>query len=697
MRQTFVIILICFASRNVLSQKVLVQVTKSKNVARSEWQILDGQNLPVFSGNEDFREDSIVIFLEANKRYFIEISVSDIYNSDTSLYSLSINGEPILNIMSDQGPGDHFYAFFTGLRKDQGKITGGTSADIADYPWQVFYEAGNYTCGGSIISGDWIITAAHCTEDNNGNAIPVSQMDVVVGANNPRTGLEGKKYFVSKVLRHENYDRITLNNDIALLQLKATINYENATPIRLVSRIDSASGATDPGVMSWISGYGLTRVSPPSYPTTLQKVQIPIVSNTQASSVWKDIPPTDLMAGYRSGNKDACSGDSGGPMVVPVDNSYKLAGIVSWGSSNCNTYGAYTRISTFESWISTNTGIEISFVPPVPSGDSIVCKGVVTSDYNVGTIEGASSYEWQLLPSSAGSILGSEGKAIITWDQDYTGPATVRLRITRYNIVSYWSALTVHIAEYNKLVSKSNDTIICAGQPVTLKVVSEGYDLNYSWYKNNILVKSGTSPGVSFSNPLADDSGVYKCNIAGSCGAVISTEINLIVYPVTIIKSITPNTDAPFGTDVVLNVDADGHNLLYQWQKDGNQIPEATYPEFTLVNVDAGNTGLYRVNVAGSCGELLSSNVYLYVREKEYTNDPEIFVWPTLISNELNVALSNEQNYNFLLFSSVGKLLKEKHDCQYKTTLNIPDLPAGIYILNVYGDNFRKSVKLIKN
>ena len=114
----------------------------------------------------------------------------------------------------------------------------------------------------------------------------------------------------------------------------------------------SDAGAIVPGVMSWVTGYGLTMISPPTVPTQLQKVQLPIVSNATASVVWPDIASTDLMAGYRNGNKDACSGDSGGPLVVPVDGEYKLAGMVSWGSSKCNTYGAYTRVSDFESWIS---------------------------------------------------------------------------------------------------------------------------------------------------------------------------------------------------------------------------------------------------------------------------------------------------------------------------------------------------------
>ena len=697
MRQTLFIILISLIALPGVSQKVSVKVTNAKKPAITGWQILDDRNMPVYSGSQFLSEDSIFFSLEANRRYFMEVSLSDIYDRDTIIYILFINNEPILSITSDISPGDHFFPFFTGIRQEQTKITGGTSTSISEYPWQVFYESGNYTCGGSIISGDWIITAAHCTEDDFGNIIPASQMDIIVGANNPRDPLDGKKYKVRQVIRHENFDHQTLNNDIALLKLEAAINFENATPIRLVSRIDSASGATDPGVMGWVTGYGLTKVSPPAVPATLQEVQLPIISNAVASSVWPDIPPTDLMAGYRNGNKDACSGDSGGPLVVPVDNEYKLAGIVSWGSSNCNTYGAYTRIANFETWISSKTGIEISYAPPVPAGDSIVCQGVATSLYNVAAIDGVTSYEWQLLPSGAGTILGNSEHASVTWNQGFTGAATVKLRVTKFNIVSYWSALTVHIALNNKLVSQSNDTIICAGAPLTLRVVSEGYNLNYSWFRNDNIIKSGTSPDLQFTNSTKDSSGIYRCNINGSCGDVISPEINLTVLPVTAIEYITPDTQVAFGDDITIEVTADGHNLLYQWLKDGDQIPAGSLPDLSLPDVNASATGLYRVMVSGSCGELLSKNVYIYVTIMENHTDPEIFVWPTIVNSDFNIALSDDRNYNLLLYNSVGKLIKEKRNCQYKTNLNIGNISHGVYIITVYGRNFRKSVKLIRN
>jgi hypothetical protein len=697
MIKIFTSILILIVALPLFSQKVSVQVTKSKIAVASEWQILDGESFPVISGSEFQNQDSASFALEVNKRYYFEVSVSDLYSLDTRLFCLYINGEAVLLLKSDIGPGDHFYSFFTGIRQDQTKITGGTGTTIADYPWQVFLESGNYVCGGSIISGDWIITAAHCTEDDFGNLIPASKMDVIVGASNPRSGLEGQTYYVSKVIRHENYDASSMDNDIALLQLRTTINYPNATPIRLVSSIDAAAGATDPGVMSWVTGYGLTQALPPTVPVTLQKVQLPIISRVQASTVWPDIPLSDLMAGYRDGNKDACNGDSGGPLVVPVDNEYKLAGIVSWGSSNCNTYGAYTRVSLYESWIEANTGIEVAYVPPVPTGDSIVCQGVTTSKYSVGPIGATTAYEWQLLPSGAGTITGNSTQAIVTWNQAYTGSATIKLRVTRYNIVSYWSALTVHIAKYNNLISQSNDTIICAGQPVDLKVSSEGYNLNYSWFQNNTLIKSGTSPKLSLNNTATTNTGLYRCDISGSCGEDISPVINLTVLPVTVINNITPDTVAKFGDYISLEVEADGHNLFYQWQKDETQITDGTGPEYSLPNVNASNTGLYRVMVTGTCGDILSNNIYVYVTNTEDQSAIEVFVWPTIIKSEFNVALSNEQSYNFMLYSTSGTLMKEKMNCQFKETINIGNFPRGVYILNVTGNNFRKSVKLIKN
>jgi hypothetical protein len=574
---------------------------------------------------------------------------------------------------------------------------GGSSTVISNFPWQVYYISGNFRCGGSILSGKWVITAAHCTKNASGGATPASEMFVQVGANNPvNNPNDGKTYAVSQVIVNEGFDSQTLLNDIALLQLTDSINFPNAVPIKIVTNYDVAAGAIDPGVMAWITGWGLTRVNPSTLPSNLQEVLLPIVSDAQASTVWSSIPATDIMAGYLNGNKDACNGDSGGPLVVPVLNEYKLAGLVSWGSTNCNTYGAYTNVSDFEAWIQTNTGIAYDFRPPPPVGDSIICQGTESSQYSIGTVAGATNYEWNLLPANAGVITGNASNASVIWNIAYTGPINVIVRITVNNKVSDWSRLDGNVVLNTKLLSQSRDTAICAAKPVTLSVNVQGHNLIYTWSKNGQTVQSGTSSKLIITNAAISNSGTYICTISGSCGTVISNNIQLTVYTLTNITYISPNVEVPFGSDVTLTVNSEGHDLSYIWQKDGVPLNNSDTSQYLIQNVNATNTGLYRTTVTGTCGVETSDSIYLYVKRANFKSDPEVFLWPSITSDQFSVALSTDAVYNIQIFSSIGKKIRELTNSRYQTDINISTLAKGIYIVIVYNNDFRKTIKVIK-
>ena len=679
-----------------MSQKVSVQLVKGDRATLSEWQIIDKEGKRVISGDEYFLDDSVEFTLDANIRYVLEVSVSFIYNPDTTLYSLQINGEPIIHINSEIGMGDHSFPFFTGVRNNDVKITGGTDADISEFPWQVYYIAGNKLCGGSIISKNWIVTAAHCTKNIFGNTISIADMTIIAGATNLNNVIGDQIYNVSEVIVNENYNSQTLDSDIALLKLKQPIDNINAAPIKIITSYDVAYGATDPGVMSWVTGWGLTNVNPAVYSAILQKVQLPIVSNAQAATVWKNIPPTDIMAGYLKGNKDACNGDSGGPLAVPVFDEYKLGGIVSWGSSDCNTYGGYTRVSDFETWIRTNTGIAKEYRPPSPGGDTVVCQGVGSSSYSIDNIPGASLYEWQLLPSQAGVVSGNSEDAIVSWNTGFTGLVTLIVRVTIDNNVSEWSRLNINIVLNTKLLSQSGDTTICAGQPVSLNVVAEGYNLNYSWYKNSQLIQSGSAVELYISSATTDNSGDYQCETDGFCNIVYSEIINLTVHPQTSISFISPDVEVSFGKDAALEVNAEGHDLTYQWQKNGAILANSNSASLILNNLDATDIGLYSCTATGTCGTETSNPVYLYVNKEGLSDEPEVFLWPSVTIDKFNVALSNDEVYNVLLFNSMGQLIRELTNCRYQTTIDISVMPRGVYILSVNNENFRKSLRIIK-
>uniref|UniRef100_A0A8C3FUB7 Peptidase S1 domain-containing protein n=1 Tax=Chrysemys picta bellii TaxID=8478 RepID=A0A8C3FUB7_CHRPI len=98
-------------------------------------------------------------------------------------------------------------------------------------------------------------------------------------------------------------------------------------------------------------------------PQTLQKLQVPIIDSKTCRNLYltnmhnrppnRNIQDDMICAGYAEGMRDACNGDSGGPMACIVGDVWVLAGIVSWGEGCAikNRPGVYSRLTSYQSWI----------------------------------------------------------------------------------------------------------------------------------------------------------------------------------------------------------------------------------------------------------------------------------------------------------------------------------------------------------
>ena len=115
-------------------------------------------------------------------------------------------------------------------------------------------------------------------------------------------------------------------------------------------------------LLSCIGGtlFVFAQLSAATLENNLREVQVPIVSNETCNDFYGGIiTPNMLCAGYEEGGKDACLGDSGGPLMVPTaDNSWLLTAVVSFGvgCAQPDSYGVYTRVRPYLEWIESQTG-----------------------------------------------------------------------------------------------------------------------------------------------------------------------------------------------------------------------------------------------------------------------------------------------------------------------------------------------------
>lgn len=243
------------------------------------------------------------------------------------------------------------------LQSSEQDIVGGTNTTIEANPWQVSLQSssGSHFCGGSVLTADWILTAQHCVAGGG-------TVGRVMAGSTSRSGGASttQTRTVSQIVRYPGYVDANLGKDVALLRLSSPLDLSGASvkAIPIVTAADAAAGVTNPGVVSRVTGWGTLTSGGSTLPTTLQTVDVDVLSNSQAQSSYpQETITADQLAAARAG-KDSCQGDSGGPLTVVKDGVRVLAGVVSWGygCADARYPGMYARVSSFESWINTTIG-----------------------------------------------------------------------------------------------------------------------------------------------------------------------------------------------------------------------------------------------------------------------------------------------------------------------------------------------------
>ncbi|XP_056421500.1 serine protease 56 [Hyla sarda] len=232
-----------------------------------------------------------------------------------------------------------------------GRIVGGSITSPGSWPWLVNIRLnGELMCGGVLLGGVWVLTAAHCFNGNVNELL----WTVVTGQYNLNKEENGTKvYQVNRIITHPKFNQKTFNNDLALVELTSTVA---ASPRAIPVCLPTVPVDPAPGTNCYIAGWGSLYEDGP-LSDVIMEARVPVLNQESCrSALGKDmLTNTMLCAGYLNGGIDSCQGDSGGPLTCPDPSTkqYAIYGITSWGDG-CGERekpGVYTRVTSFIDWI----------------------------------------------------------------------------------------------------------------------------------------------------------------------------------------------------------------------------------------------------------------------------------------------------------------------------------------------------------
>jgi uncharacterized protein (TIGR03382 family) len=215
-------------------------------------------------------------------------------------------------------------------------IIGGTPTTEGQYPNVVVFEAGGGLCTGTLITPDWVLTAAHCIQGASPTSVRVHFATVNLNKD------QGVTRLAKELFPHPMFSQSALGrHDIGLIKLSMSVNDVIPAPVNLVKENAPI------GLAVTMVGFGTTATNGGAGSIGVQYVVNQTVTACSSFAGSND----NLLCYSQTNGTGKCNGDSGGPSFAMIGGRLTQVGITSFGDMGCTQFGADTRTDAEKDWL----------------------------------------------------------------------------------------------------------------------------------------------------------------------------------------------------------------------------------------------------------------------------------------------------------------------------------------------------------
>ncbi len=416
-----------------------------------------------------------------------------------------------------------------------------------------------------------------------------------------------------------------------------------------------------------------------------------------AASYGWDLQPSS--AGIITPNNTSCS--------INWDNAFQGSAVLKVKASNSCGDGLWSPPLNIT--LSAQPG-----TPGTPTGPTQLCLNSPNTNYLSTGTSPASSYIWELLPTTAGTLTSTWTSATIDWNDTYLGTAQLHVMAVNNGCNGPWSAfVTINVvsgpAQYNVTGGGTYCAVGGTGLPVGLS--GSEVNTNYTLCKDGTATSTvipGTGGTLSFGNQTtAATYTVQAMNTLTTCSMIMNGSVVILVDPQAPNMPATPQGPGQTNAGTSSNYATTGgtYATSYSWAVTPAEAGVFTGTTSTgTITWNFYYTGPAAVKVQGvnSCGggsfsSDLSVTVFPPVAVAEAVTHKMAIFYPNPASGFITIIPVAKMKTDLKVYSSMGNIVLEKRgiapDANFK--LDISNLSPGMYFFYLTGQDANQVEKII--